>query len=309
MPFSINRSATSAGAPSLASVVLAAVATLFVAASAALAQVPIFGDGFEIGTPGRWTETAPPSLMACNCYFSGDCLGGFCDYGILSEEDNCSYAQPKPQSVPGAGCDIDWPGPFQLGICDGRCVASAAGSSLGSFDPAILAEGVTLWSEAVLRPAEGGGGPVEPALAAAAMALAIGEVEASILGRQVVSLISETSGTSFYDYFCHFEAGHPPVQRYPNLAGNTCRIMAGRIAAAALVSELLDWPGGASGVSEISRYCAANERAFGATCPGGPGAIACLQTRVEDLARFLTTPRQESLFPTPADRRLRLAPR
>lgn len=154
------------------------------AAGPAAAQTVIFQDGFEIGTAGRWSEVQPPIVMVCNCYFSGDCMGGFCDYGILTEEDNCTFALPKPLGVPAAGCDVDFPGPWELGICDGRCVPSDFGSSLGGADPAVLAEGVLLWSEAVLRPAESGGGPVDPELAAEALALPIGEEQSIIqIGR------------------------------------------------------------------------------------------------------------------------------
>jgi hypothetical protein len=275
--------------PALVSVLALAAAALL--AAPATAQVVLFEDAFEIGSPGRWSSTQPPSIPSCNCYFSGDCTGGFCDYGSLPVEDTCTFAIPKPQGVPGAGCYEDHPGPFQLGICDGHCTSSASGSSLGGLDPAVLAEGVELWSEAVLRPAERGGGPVDPVLAAAALALPIGEEQSIILGRQVASLMSEASDIGFYDYFCHFEAGDPSSEWFVDLAGDPCRLNAGRLAARALAAELT-LPGSGSGhVAEIPLHCAGRKLRFSAACAGGPDAVACLDGRVRDLARFLTTPR------------------
>ena len=273
-----------------------ALASALLLAAPARAQVQVFTDGFEIGTAGRWSSVEPPIVMACNCYFSGDCTAGFCDYGDLQLEDTCTFAIPKPQGVPGAGCYEDHPGPFQLGICDGFCTSSASGSSLGGFDPAILAEGVELWSEAVLRPAESGGGPVDPVLAAAALALPIGEDQSIILGRQVASLMSETAGIAFYDYFCHFEAGDPSPRWFADLSGDKCRLMAGRLAAAALAAELLGGDGTPI-LAEIPLHCPPGETlSFGANCPAGPEALACLDARVRDLDRFLTTPRVDVLF-------------
>jgi len=278
-----------------------AAAALLAAAAPAAAQVEVFDDGFEIGTPGRWSSTEPPSLPSCNCYFSGDCSGSFCDYGVLNLEDNCTYAVPKPQGVPGEGCYEDHPGPFQLGICDGHCTSSASGSTLGGLDPAILAEGVGLWSESVLRPSEAGGGPVDPDLAAAALALPIGEEQSIILGRQVASLISETAGIGFYDYFCHFEAGDPSARWYVDLSVDKCRLMAGRLSAEALASELIAPGSGAPILDGIAAYCPAGLPSFGAGCDAGPEALTCLDARVRDLVVFLTTPRLDLLFGPAAD--------
>ena len=277
---------------------LAALAALVLLAAAApaAAQVVVFADAFEIGSAGRWSSTEPPSLPSCNCYFSGDCNGSFCDYGILSEEDNCTYAVPKPQGVPGAGCFEDHPGPFQLGICDGFCTSSANGSTLGGFDPAILAEGVELWSESVLKPAEAGGGPVDPDLAAAALALPIGEEQSIVLGRQVASLMSETAGIGFYDYFCHFEAGDPSTRFHVDLSVDKCRLMAGRLAAQALAAELVEPDSGAAILAGITAYCPVGLPQFGANCDAGPEALTCLDARIRDLVVFLTTPRLDVLF-------------
>lgn len=276
-------------------VVLAFVMTVLAAGPAA-AQTVIFEDGFQVGTAGRWSSVEPPILMVCNCYFSGDCLGGeFCDWGVLSAEDNCTFAEPKPFAVPGAGCNVDFPGPWQLGICDGRCVPTGFGSSLGVFDPAVLAQGVLLWSEAVLRPAAAGGGPVDPELAAQALALPIGEVQSIILGRQTVSLIVETADLGFYDYFCHFEAGDPSPRWWVSLT-DECSLMAGRLASQALAAELSLPGSGASLLAEIPLYCEPRQMRFGATCPAGSDSLSCLEDRVGEFATFLTTPRTGALF-------------
>lgn len=276
-----------------AALALAAAAVLALAAPAA-AQMP-FLDGFEIGSAGRWTGTQPPSTPSCNCYFSGDCFAGFCDYGSLPVEDTCTFAKPKPQAVPGAGCYEDHPGPFELGICDGFCTTSASGSTLGGLDPALLAEGALLWSEAVLRPAEAGGGPVDPVLAAAAMALPIGEENAVVLGRQVASLVSETAGIGFYDYFCHFEADDPSPRWHVDLSGEKCRLTAGRLAAQALAAEL-EGGDGAPILAGIPAFCPEGLPAFGATCAAATDALDCLDGRVRDLETFLTTPRPPAFF-------------
>lgn len=277
--------------------ILASTAAVLVAPGPAAAQTTLFADGFEVGTAGRWSVVEPPIIMVCDCYFSGDCNGQFCDWGILTQEDNCTFSVPKPQGVFGAGCDVDQPGPWIGGICDGRCVPFSAGSTLGGFDPAILAEGVELWSEAMLVPAANGGGPVDPVFSAAAMALPIGEEQCLVLGRQVASLISETAGIGFYDYFCHFEAGDPSTRFHVDLSVDKCRLMAGRLAAEALAAELLE-PGSCDAVlAEIPLHCGGAVPAFGGNCPvAGPEALTCLGGRIQDLAVFLTTPRMDVLF-------------
>lgn len=279
-----------------------AAALLLAAAAPAAAQVEIFADAFEIGSAGRWSSTMPPSTPSCNCYFSGDCLGGFCDWGSLPAEDTCTFAVPKPQSVPGAGCFQDHPGPFQGGICDGFCTVSTSGSTLGGFAPAVLAEGVWLWSEAALRPSEAGGGPFDPVLTAAALALPIGEEQSMLLGRHVASLLSEAAGIGFYDYFCHFEAGDPSPDWFVDLADRKCRLNAGRLAAQALAAELLEPGAGTPILAGVETFCGAEMPDFGANCGAGPEALPCLDARIRDLVVFLTTPRPDLLFGPPAAR-------
>lgn len=264
------------------------------------AQTLIFSDSFETADASNWSATEPPSVFGCNCYFSGDCNSGqFCDWGVLNLEDNCTWRLPKPEGTPGTGCDVAYVGPWTGGICDGTCVATESGSRQGWFRPELTIEGVGLWSEAVLRPAANGGGPVDPELAAAAKALPMGPTDSVLLGRQVASLLSEAADFGFYDYFCHWEAGDPSNQYVVDLSAEPCRLAAGRLAVRALLAEI-ELPGsGAPVVAEIPLHCPGQELGFGNNCPAGPGALDCLARRVEDAGRFLTT--RGSVPPTRSD--------
>ncbi len=256
----------------------------------------LFGDHFESGTTAAW-DGAGPGLPNCNCYFSGDCVApnGFCDWGDLTSEDICLWRENKPNGVPGAGCDVAYSGPWIAGICDGTCSPSTAGSQLGSESRSLIEAGIQLWAEALLRPAESGGGPVDAGLAEKALELEFQSSEASMsLGRQVADLLVVAGVAGFGDHFCHFE-GHPGDEDpslYVNLVADPCRQRAARTAVAALLAELKVPGSSTKMIAEIEGYCCDWRRMFGPRCTGS-SALTCVEKRIADLAVFLTTPRTQ----------------
>ena len=243
--------------------------------------------------PGPGLEAIP-----CDCYFSGDCSGGFCDYGpgSFATEDICVWRGEKPNGVDGFGCSFevdagsaDWP----PGVCDGVCTRANEGSTFGFEDQALVAQAIELWGDAMMVPSAAGGGPVDAEIAAQAMALQFEGTNVSImLGRHTADALALSAGDSFHDYFCHWE-GHPDDDHPPtvNLADDQCRIQAGQITVRALASEIRN-PGTAAGImAGIASICPDYYAMFQPLCSVGPGAIKCAVQRIEDQAYFLRTPR------------------
>jgi hypothetical protein len=274
--------------PVLTAVVLAALA-----APPAEAQNEIFDDSFESGDTGGWSSTEPPLLQNCNCYFSNDCTGGhFCFWGPAGPftEDICGWRVPKPNGTPGVGCDADHDGPWGA-ICDGYCTPTSAGSPVGWVDPTLGAVAVPLWGEAMLAPAAAGGGPIDPELAAAAEAIGFASPHVSkMVGREAAAVLALASGFSFYDYFCHWDHGDTDPSWFPSLAGDPCRVAAGRLALEALVAAVRGEPGGVGAMDQIPIFCPGWPTMFTPTCDAGRDALACARGRVADIAEALTTP-------------------
>ncbi len=256
----------------------------------------IYGDRFETGDHESWSTATDPVSPNCNCYFAEDCVAPtpFCDYGVLIEEDICLWRENKPNGVPGAGCDVDYEGPWVANICDGTCSSSAAGSGLGWENPELLQEGARLWAEAILQPAEAGGGPVDAELAGQALALPFKGAGASFaLGRQVTDLFIDAGIPELGDHFCHYEGhpGEPDPALYVDLSNDPCRQIAARRAVDALLAELRAPGSGARVLDEVRGACLGWQTMFAPRCAEGPGALDCLAARIADLALFLSTPR------------------
>lgn len=262
------------------------------------AQSMMFDDNFEDGHTEYWSQTMPEPRQWCDCYFSGDCsTGNFCNYGPggFGIEDICEWATPKPSGTPGAGCDALHEGPWGGAICDGYCSPSSLGSFFGIEDRALVIQGVELWRDALLKPAEAGGGPVDPELSAAALALPFSRDDAAmLLGRYVNDLLILAASRDFYDHFCHFEQGHPDPNLFVDLSGDSCRLAAGRLVVDALVAELREPGSGGEAVAAIPAHCDNWDREFAPRCRG-LGALDCLSDRVRGMAELLTTPQKTAL--------------
>ena len=251
----------------------------------------IFEDAFETGDTSRWMPEPLP-VPNCNCYFSGDCFAGqFCNWGPAGPfiEDICNWRTPKPQGIPGNGCseDVGAPGP----ICDGYCSDSFRGSPFGNEDPALIREALVLWSEAILRPAVEGGGPVDPDLAEAALNLPFQTPQAAmILGRHVADILNLPGGITFYDHFCHFEHQMPYLDGFVDLSGQSCLAESGRLLIQALLAELDRVDSSWDFIDRIPEPCEHWRQMFSSRCPPGEGTLACVQKRIADYAVFLTTP-------------------
>lgn len=265
---------------------------LLAATSAPVAgQTLVFEDNFELGNISQWSSSTVVPLQGCNCYFSGDCKASeFCYWGPggPSNEDICEFRLPKPGGVLGAGCTNKAPGPGP--VCDGVC------SRLEDFPgnpwaPELVSRAVELWSEAMLRPSAAGGGPLDPELAAAALALTPEEPAASLeLGRHAADLLMLTSHKGFYDHFCHFEHGSQGPDWYVDLGGDICRLESGRLAVEALQAELR----GADGspyLRMVPSYCPSSSMPTQPPCSYGSGppleTFSCTDQRIRDLARLL----------------------
>lgn len=252
-----------------------------------------FQDGFETGDTTAWSDTQPPFRVDCDCYFSSDCPGSLrCDWGPggPAQVDICTWRNPKPNGVPGAGCSVDHTGPWGGSICDGSCVPSTFGSPLGWEDQAAVREGVRRWGEAMLA-AAAGGVPIDPATAGAVAALGLSGPDAALLlGREVAAVLVLAADARFYDAFCHWENGDYDPAWSVDLSADPCRQAAGRIAIEALAAELAT-PGGAVALEQIPIFCPGWPAMFTPACPAGPEALDCARGRIEAAAVFLSTPR------------------
>ncbi len=251
----------------------------------------LFSGGFESGDIlSEWSEYEDSSRLHCDCYFSGDCVAGmFCSYGSLTVEDNCFFRLHKPSGVPFAGCQGAHFGAWTLGICDGVCLPTSAGSAFGLEDRQTLADGVRLWAQALLGPAAVGGGPVDPELAAQARSLPLAEESLpDLLGRETANLLFLTSAVGFYDHFCHFEGGDHSPDYFVDLSEDSCRLRAGELAAEALAVAVEGRGDLEKGLEGIRDACPAWRTMFAPRCVG-ESAIECLAQQIAGTAEMLTT--------------------
>ena len=255
---------------------------------------------FEVPGPTGTDPEQPP----CTCYFSNDCpSGSFCNYGpgSFATEDICVWRDIKPDGVVGAGCSIEsdlTTGAWTPDICDGVCSPAGLGSPIGFENTALVAETIEYWGAAMLDPSEAGGGPVDPVLAARALDMPFsGDNVPFVIGRQTADALAMAAGEPFHYYFCHYE-GHPEDEDQPvvNLAGDSCRVAAGRITIRALAEELKS-PGAARRIMpEIEKVCPTQwQSLFLTQCEAGPGALACAIEFIAAQAHFLRTPSIEPL--------------
>lgn len=253
----------------------------------------IFGDGLESGDTEAWSSVEPV-FPSCNCYFSPDCPNElpFCDWGNLTQEDICTWRENKP-TKPGTGCDLPHFGDWTAGICDGICAPAESGSIVGREDPAVVAQGARLWAEALLIPAEAGGGPVDPKLAEQATSLPFSsDTAAIVLGRQIADLLIVAGIPEFYEHFCDYEAhaGHQDPGKFVDLSNDLCRSKAAWMAVDALLAELETPGSGRQMLDELPLFCSGWRSMFEPRCPAGPDALDCLGRRIADTAVYLTTP-------------------
>lgn len=262
----------------------------------------VFASGMESGTTDDWDE-ALPTLPFCHCYFSGDCGGAneFCNWGSLTVEDNCTWRENKPNGVPNAGCDVDFPGvDWVSGICDGICTPSNLGSDLGFEDRSTVTQGIQIWADALLGPAEAGGGPVDPALTAQVLELPFtSETNAWILGRQIGDMLAMVGLVNIDRQYCHHES-HPEEEPplVVDISNDACLQAAGRLSIDALLSEIAQEGGAKGKLDELRTLCADGrwQEIFNRRCAEGPDAIDCATRRIAATAEFLTTaPRNGTL--------------
>lgn len=277
----------------LAPFVLLSLALAFAAPLAAQPPDLIFQEGFNSGNWSAWRQIIAPNAQPnCNCYFSGDCeSGNFCNWGPGGPftEEFCNWRTPKPGGVPGNGCSTDAPaaGP----ICDGFCSPTSSGSVFADEKQRAVEEAVVAWTEALLRPAERtGGGPVDPVAAQRALAVNFDRpFVAWTLGRHVADVLMLSASPRFYDFFCHFEAGHESPEFYVDLSTQPCHLQAGYLSARALLGEFLQTGEGVAELDRLKLICPQWQEMFAPRCPPGPDALECVKARVQDAAVYLRT--------------------
>jgi plastocyanin len=264
----------------------------------------VFGDGFERATATGWDLVTPPELIRCGCYFSGDCNSGdFCNWGVLTAEDNCEWTLNKPNGVVGAGCDVLYTGVGWIGgICDGVCQPADVGSVPGAEDKTLIREAIGHWTASMLVPSsKPGGGPLDDGFAQKALDLPFRHPESALqIGRQVADLLMLSGVSEFYMYFCRWEsyetgAEHPPAGINPDLSNQRCRAALAWQLADALAAEV-DAPGSAAVVlGARPDICAGSGDTLGGhRCEGGN--LDCLAQHVAGLAVYLTTPPEGDLL-------------
>ncbi|MCP3957004.1 MAG: hypothetical protein GY719_04045 [bacterium] len=255
----------------------------------------IFADGVDDGNTDEWSSTIG-FRSTCVCYFSSDCAGAtFCDYGPggFSTEDICTWVDGKPEGNPGTACDLPHIGAWGGPICDGLCAAAERGSQIGLEDPELVAQGARLWAEALLQPAEAGGGPPDQALVDQALAIEFQSPAINMnLGRQINDVLILAGSPGFYEHFCHYEQhpDEPETDLWVDLSQDACRAAAARLAVEAVLAELAEPGSGASFVDQIAEACEDSRHLFGARCPVGPDTMECVKQRLRETAVFLTTP-------------------
>lgn len=254
------------------------------------------------GIPGP--TGAHPEIDECNCYFSGDCGSGFCDYGPGSfmVEDICWWRLPKPDGIPGQGCDTEHEGPWGP-ICDGYCTEPAQGSTIGVERADVVIASIGFWADALIEPSAAGGGPVDAEAAQAAQDLDYAGSNAAMeLGRHVADLLSMASDFGFYDYFCHYESHPDEPDKFVDIENDICRINSARLAINALQAELQQSGSGSGYVLDIVNHCEPEvwQSLFAPRCEPGPDALKCFSGVVAEMAVFLSTPRQAAPDPTDA---------
>ncbi len=258
---------------------------------------------------------ADPGKPPCHCYFSNDCDnfydGGICDWDGVTVESNCYWRDIKPDEVAGiAGCstELELPG-WEPNICDGLCVSSRDGSSIGLEDTTLVSQATMLWLDAMLQPSVQGGGPVDDTIADAALSLPFSSSRTSLsLGRYTADLLAMVSGDGFYQYFCHWEGYQDDAEPAVDIQGDTCSIRAAELTFEALTAELAEAGTGAPFIAQIEAVCPDWQTRFAPRCKVGPQALECVNEKVADLAYFLSTPRINSVSES-MDRLLRGAMR
>lgn len=272
----------------------------------------VFADGLESGSSLTWDLSVPD--FHCTCYFSGDCNSGdFCNWGVLTQEDNCEWTLNKPNGVVGAGCDVLYPGVGWIGgICDGVCQPAAAGSLPGAENRALIREAIGHWTSSMLVPSmRPGGGPLDDGFARKALDLPFAHPESALqIGRQVADLLMLSGVPEFYLYFCRWESynggvEHHPPGANPDLSGQRCRAAFAQQLADALAAEV-DTPGaGRALLAARPGICAGTGETLGGhRC--ADGSLDCLSDHVANLAVYLTTPLGGDLLKKALAKRVKL---
>lgn len=252
----------------------------------------IFLDDFNDGHLTAW-DGVFPERPDCVCYFSSDCADDFCNYGPggFFTEDICNWVDGKPNGVPGTGCNLPHNGPWGGEICDGVCGSALDGSVFGLEDPDLLREGIALWAEAVLVPAEEGGGPLHAGFVEQVEQLGFEQPGVElILGRQVTDILILTGGQELYDYFCHHEQ-HPEAPNpalWVDFSGQPCRAAIARLTIDALLAAI-DGHDVKPALLQVPAQCAEWSELIAEDCRG-PQALACIGERISGMAQFMTTP-------------------
>lgn len=253
----------------------------------------LFTDNFDFGHLGAWDDLFP-ERPDCVCYFSSDCAGGeFCNYGQggFSTEDICSWVDGKPEGVPGAGCNLPHNGVWGGEICDGVCQSSRAGSFFGHEDRELLRQGIALWTEAVLVPAEEGGGPLHATYMHQVEQLGFAQPEAAkILGRQVTDILILTGGQDLYHYFCHHEQHpeDPEPSLWLDFSDQPCRAAIARLTIDSLLAAI-DGNDPATALVQLPNQCSEWQSFVSEDCRGAD-TIKCLGEKITGMAEYLTTP-------------------
>ncbi|MEM1178132.1 MAG: hypothetical protein AAGM22_07305 [Acidobacteriota bacterium] len=261
--------------------------------NATVTVVGVFADGFDYGHLTAW-DGLFPERPDCFCYFSADCeAGSLCDYGPggFSTEDICSWVDGKPDGVPGAGCNLPHNGVWGGEICDGVCAPSASGSIFGHENPSLLRQGISLWTEAVLVPAEEGGGPLHATFMHELEQLEFTQPDAAnILGRQVTDILILTGGLELYHYFCHHEQypEAPKPSLWLDFSDQPCRAAIARLTIDSLLAAM-DGDDPQTALLQVPNQCGDWQEYISEKCRGDD-ALKCMGQQISSMAEYLTTP-------------------
>jgi hypothetical protein len=210
----------------------------------------------------------------CDCYFSSDCNGGFCNWGNLSIEDSCFWRIPKPQGNPGAGCTNDY---GDWGHCDGICTDSLSANGFTPEHVTDLARGIQVWADAFTSTARAGGGALEASILERLDEIPFTDDRvANGLGRIVLEVMLLSRGP---DSVTYPDAGSGSVRDLVvnDLTDRPCADRNGELAIAALLAEMRGAGWGTRHAAQIDEGCLDGEM-FAGFCDDAPAE--CLQSLI-----------------------------
>lgn len=201
--------------------------------------------GYAAAETASEVVVAAAAMSSCTCYYTYDeeCPKGF----VCTENwDPIGCIRMKPKGGAWAGkCNVK-DEQKKVRPCDATCTEKKGTVCTGQ-DAVEIANTLDLWRQAMTRPAEQGGGLIDPGLTAQARAAALSAACIEYLGWRTLAVLELCRGHEITD---HTDPDHDALEEHvlANLAGDTCRIESGNLCLQAIESGVTQ---GAAAVDPI----------------------------------------------------------